>query len=580
MKCDKGFQENILSKLQYDEISLVARNDRIIIAFGEKMYRRKGRVQSRKPFIRQKMRELARFLKEAREECEEVAGLESCLIPSRFPLAVSAVKTLCGFDDVHNVYGNPSLALKLGHSLKKCCSIVRSQALMSGDKELQESSASFRELCESEWREISSVALHTLEGRKHKKPHVLPVTKDVKTVREYLRAERMKCLSAAKSKPTPSSWLSLAKVSLANIVMFNTPPSAQASTIRGSHFQDAKSHSQPDDDIMAAMSPVEKQLVSNFMWIEIIGKRGRKVPVLLTKTMQEEVEELVGTREKVGINVSNIYVFARPYFESEDHIEGHTCLREAAEKSGATHPEDITSTKLRKHLATVSQILNLADHELEQLCGFLGHNIAVHRDFYRLPQDTFQLAKVSRLLIAAEHGQIAKFQGKTLEEIQLDEDLEFCESDVEQGGLSDAEEESTRTEEQPMSPVLEGDPMVTVQESDDEDSDKARPAGRTASQNSTYRPAKRNASGASYRSASRGVVGQKKDYLQPHEKGLILSHFRVHIDRACVPKMAECEAFKTKQPTFLNKRWTKIKETVRNEIEKRKREIKRIQSRR
>ncbi|KAK7473594.1 hypothetical protein BaRGS_00035141 [Batillaria attramentaria] len=72
---------------------------------------------------------------------------------------------------------------------------------------------------------------------------------------------------------------------------------------------------------------------------------------------------------------------------------GHRCLREAVQHSGAKNPQDITSTKLRQHLATVTQLLNLNGHELEQVCGFLGHNISVHGEYYRLPQDSYQLAK-------------------------------------------------------------------------------------------------------------------------------------------------------------------------------------------
>ena len=93
-------------------------------------------------------------------------------------------------------------------------------------------------------------------------------------------------------------------------------------------------------------------------------------------------------------------------------------------------------------MATVSQILNMNDHELGQKCGFLGHNISVHREFYRLPQDTLHLAKASRLLMAAESGQIAQFQGKSLEEIQLDQNLEFHDSEVECDGISEDDEEA------------------------------------------------------------------------------------------------------------------------------------------
>ncbi|KAK7474936.1 hypothetical protein BaRGS_00033823, partial [Batillaria attramentaria] len=77
----------------------------------------------------------------------------------------------------------------------------------------------------------------------------------------------------------------------------------------------------------------------------------------------------------------------------EDEITLFLYMEEAVQHSGAKNPQDITSTKLRQHLATVTQLLNLNGHELEQVCGFLGHNISVHGEYYRLPQDSYQLAK-------------------------------------------------------------------------------------------------------------------------------------------------------------------------------------------
>ncbi|KAK1885095.1 Leucine--tRNA ligase cytoplasmic [Dissostichus eleginoides] len=49
----------------------------------------------------------------------------------------------------------------------------------------------------------------------------------------------------------------------------------------------------------------------------------------------------------------------------------------------------------------------------------LGHDIRVHREFYRLPESTLQLAKVSKLLIAMEKGRLSDLQGKGLDDIEI-----------------------------------------------------------------------------------------------------------------------------------------------------------------
>lgn len=65
-------------------------------------------------------------------------------------------------------------------------------------------------------------------------------------------------------------------------------------------------------------------------------------------------------------------------------------------------------------------MLNLRDTEMDQLADFLGHDIRVHRKFYRLPEGTLQLAKISKVLMALEQGRVSEFKGKNLDEINLE----------------------------------------------------------------------------------------------------------------------------------------------------------------
>ena len=52
------------------------------------------------------------------------------------------------------------------------------------------------------------------------------------------------------------------------------------------------------------------------------------------------------------------------------------------------------------------------------VAGFLGHNIDVHREFYRLPEDTLQLAKCGKMLLLMDQGRLNEFAGKSLTEIK------------------------------------------------------------------------------------------------------------------------------------------------------------------
>jgi hypothetical protein len=539
--CSDGLKEHIFSAMANDDVALVARKDELIIAYGERLYQKHGHKKHKRSHIRQKLRQLARFVIAARKENSSVTDLCSCIDATKFPVVISAVRQLCGYQSLDNSFKNPSLALKLGHSLKQCAATLRSISLVEGNADQKERCTAFVDVVEDEWQNfISSAAVATLAGQKWNKPHVLPLTEDIRRVTTYLKEERSKGMAELKKNPTTTAWHALAKAVLANVILFNRRRSGEAARMLVSEYQSARScPTAPKDDILECLSPMEKKLVDSFQRVEICGKRDRKVPVLLTNAMCDEIDQLIAVRHQVGID-ENPYVFARPYYSSENHLAGHECLGLAAKESGAEQPANITSTKLRQHLATVSQVLNLTEHELEQVCGHMGHNIAVHREFYRLPDDTYQLAKVSRLLIALEQGQISRFQGKTLEEIEVD--LDIPDSEVDEDNTHEKESTSDAVHDPEVGPV-EMEETEVLQKTPD-------------------------------RLHKKRHRGQSKQFLTVAEKRVIQHHFREHIDNFKIPQKAECELAIKTEPLLAGKVWSKIKFTVRNEIEKRKREIK------
>lgn len=152
----------------------------------------------------------------------------------------------------------------------------------------------------------------------------------------------------------------------------------------------------------------------------IRGKRGRKVPVVLTKDVINSIHQLIATREAVGVKKGNTYIFAAPTRDSLCHLRGHDCLSNVAAQCELKNPGVIKSTKVRKYVATVSQILDLDGNELEWLAGHMGHDVNVHKHFYRLQDQTLELAKVSKLLLAIDEGKAGNLMGKRLDDIQLE----------------------------------------------------------------------------------------------------------------------------------------------------------------
>ena len=50
----------------------------------------------------------------------------------------------------------------------------------------------------------------------------------------------------------------------------------------------------------------------------------------------------------------------------------------------------------------------------------MGHDIQVHREYYRLHESTLECAKVSKILAVVDKGSISEYIGKPLDEIDVD----------------------------------------------------------------------------------------------------------------------------------------------------------------
>ena len=399
--------KDILQGMTYDSVTQVVKSDYLILSLGERMFLKNGEVQRHRADIRNKMRELARLLLSARKIDKDIIFLKDLIDPGKFNTVLEAVKNMTGFDALTNKFSVPSTALKLRHSLVKVSYIVQGEALRQEDNLLKGRAEKFVKLIELEWTtHVSSNTLSTLCQKKWNSPE------DIKRLQDHLKSLAELYKKALLDHPSQRSWSELSQVTLTQLILFNQCCEGDVSRMEVHAYLQRNKPSMHDE----ILSPFEKKLCENLISVVIHGKRGRKVLVLFPKYAQQSVELLMKTRDEVGISPSNPYIFARPYNGSQENIRGCDCLKRYAESCGAQHPENITSTKQRKHVATVSQLLNLQTHELDQIATFMGHDIEVHREFYRLPEETPQIAMVSRILYALQDG-MGQCKGQSLEDI-------------------------------------------------------------------------------------------------------------------------------------------------------------------
>ena len=127
-----------------------------------------------------------------------------------FKQVVKAVRAVAGFNEVTHKYATPSLTLKLGHSLKKCCQIVQSSALQNQLLYECQQAREFHELLDSDWAgEVSSRALCTLSDNRIDKEQQTSLSEDIAKLHKHIDDEISRCVSALQAKVTVPSWLLL-----------------------------------------------------------------------------------------------------------------------------------------------------------------------------------------------------------------------------------------------------------------------------------------------------------------------------------------------------------------------------------
>ena len=89
--------------------------------------------------------------------------------------------------------------------------------------------------------------------------------------------------------------------------------------------------------------------------------------------MVSSIQMLVNYRRKCDVPDDNLYLFGRP--EAESHHRGSDAIRVMACECGAKDPQTLTSTRLRKQMATMSQVLNLRDNDEDCLAAFMAHEL-------------------------------------------------------------------------------------------------------------------------------------------------------------------------------------------------------------
>ncbi|XP_070704434.1 uncharacterized protein [Pempheris klunzingeri] len=439
-----GFSDaywKFLNDMIQDNIAIAVKQDECILDYGYRLFKKNERAIRQHQHIRQRLRELGRLLLAAKK-VTPVKTFRELIKPEKYNHVVTAARYLAGLSDETDKYQRPSLARKVGHSLHSLALFIKSEGMKMKDKETVRDAEEFAQLYQESWKfDMVSQVPAQVDQSKWNSPQLLPFTQDVQNLHSYLSEKRQQHFNALKEEVSPLNWKNLAEVTLAQVILFNRQREEEVSRMLVSAYS-SRDAPETHEDVNLALTALEQKLCRHFIRVTLVGKRGRKVPILLTTPMKESLDTLIEKREECGVLNENGFLFALPH--SVDYLRGSDCVRQFVHQcDGVKNPKALTSTKLRKHIATVTTVLNLKPPELDQMADFLGQNIDVHRKQYCLPERTLQLAKISKVLLALEQGRQGEYKGKSLDEIHIDPnetvDMEGCsQEDMEDASLPEA----------------------------------------------------------------------------------------------------------------------------------------------
>ncbi|GBP23495.1 hypothetical protein EVAR_12775_1 [Eumeta japonica] len=502
-----------------------------------------------------KMRELAKLLIETQKKKPEIKTFFDALKPQNYDTLVAATKVVAKYDENTDRYCSPTYAMNISTTIKQCCNIAIKRILKTESSvkaaEMQADLRVLVQLIESSWKfDVSSNAADDLNLKKWNKVTIVPLASDLKLLKDHLCIAAQNAsaqLTQEGNSQNTAAYNELLETVFCRALLLNRRRPGELQRLLLSTYVENEHNDYQYEEFDRTLTAAEKILVKRFKRIVIRGKRSRGVPVLFSTDVQQDLDLLISLRSKY-IDANNKFLFAKP--SSMTNLCGYKVLQKHVKLSGAKNPEAISSTKLRKHLATLTQLFNMTENDIEQLSNFMGHTTEVHRRNYRLPDDIFQTAKISKLLILMEDGKADAYKGKSLDEINIDmeENLEGEGVDTEDV-LNFAETQMTLPESETV--MAKDMPYNTPQ-------DPGNPQSENAT--SAYQPL------ADVSNTSRST--KNKRVLVPwtaEQKNVVISHFKTHIRAKKAPKRHEADALKALHPELLhNKDWLKIKVFVQN----------------
>lgn len=379
-------KSEVFDKMHADRISLMGKSDPLICQYAED-YLKKHKRPHIKNLVSNKIRELGRLLIPL-SDMYNIHSMLEALKPENFDKVISAARIISGYSDAEKTFKAPSLALHMRTILLAVCDsatillLKKDSVLAVADYvETLKTIENFRKMVESNWKfEMGSLALKDLTEKNSMLPRNIPITADIIIFNKYCYAMAEKASEKLSNdlKDT-QAFKSLSEALLAITISINRKRVGDVQYIKLESYNITNQQ----EDSLGILSEMDKELTKNFKRIVAIGKGSKPVAILFPKKIETYMGVMLKSRQVGGhVPKENPFLFGLQG-SSTQWINGSSTLRKYACACGAKNPNTLTSSRLRKQIATVLQILSLSEVDMEQVATFMGHTKKTHEEFYR-----------------------------------------------------------------------------------------------------------------------------------------------------------------------------------------------------
>ncbi|XP_066585410.1 uncharacterized protein [Prorops nasuta] len=411
-------RNRILPTMRDDMVTRTIRFDDMAIEFANKLCD-KYQDPHFYDMIRQKLRQLGRFLIELKSRSREIDDLFSVFYPSNYDLCKSTIQALAGLNESGTGFKTPSLATSLGTLLKQVCKRCITIYIKKEDDKKRKHAERFLQLMTEDYSSsIARTAIETQYKKKRQTTKRLPTPTDIKMLENYLTNNLIKAHDSLKQEFSYSAWLSLVETCLIMIQVFNGRRSGETERAL---LEDFLNYQKVDESSVgesyATLSEDEKKAAETYVRFTIRGKLGRTVAILVHKQIMENLQLVLKYRKLAKVSEKNPYLFGIPGKLKGDYRYLRACelLRKFSEKCGAPNPLTLRGTNLRKHIATMCVNLELKENEVSELANFMGHAESIHKSHYRQPILRREIFKISKLLEIV-HGKLDGIDGSDVDD--------------------------------------------------------------------------------------------------------------------------------------------------------------------